>query len=177
MLSSHFTATSLLSRKNARQTVLKSSSRYYVVNFEGLDYSCLFTNNLLINLASRCKHGCIIIAEKNKCLKSGNSMLECPQHNDFHLLYAFFIPLLFNFDFLWSWIVTKLLLMTDSQYHNLEPITCVTTQSYISFFHPFKNVHSKENNKEKEWILSKNTLLVVISKIPPILLVNRDILI
>lgn len=67
--------------------------------------------------------------------------------------------------------------MTDSQYHNLEPITCVNTQSYVSFFHPFKNVYSKENNKEKEWVLFKNTLLLVISKTLLVLLVNRDILI
>lgn len=68
-------------------------------SFEGLNYSYLFTNNFLqTNLATKCTHGCIIIA--NKCLKSGNSILEYTQHNNFHLLYAFFSPPLLQFDFL-----------------------------------------------------------------------------
>lgn len=52
-------------KKNASQTVLKSSSRYYVVNIERLNYSvCSKTNFLKTNLATKHKHGCIIITEK-----------------------------------------------------------------------------------------------------------------
>lgn len=113
---------------------------------------------------------------KNKCLKSGNSVLGYHNTMIFHLLYAFSSCLLFHFDFLWSWIIIKLLLMTDtiSQFRTYN----LCEYSILCFFFPpFKNVHSKENNKEKERVLLKNIFLLVISKILLILLVNRDILI
>lgn len=39
-------------------------------------------------MATECKHGCIIIAEK-----SGNSILENPEHSNVYLLYALYGPL------------------------------------------------------------------------------------